>query len=91
MCTPNSSDQLSIKALIEIERESVIEANVIKGRCSGDDKCDRDEQFCICIYVCGCVYVRTYFMYVHPKHTSYTHTHTRARARAYYYKCYTRD
>lgn len=54
----------------------------VKGWYSGEDKCDRDEQFYICIYVCGyaCVRVHSYtriLKYIHPH--IHTHTHTRVR------------
>jgi len=84
VCIPNSSDQLSIKALIEIERESVSEASVIKGWCSGEDKCDRDDailymyiRVCVYAHVHGCVHA---FIKIHtPTHTPACDRGTRVR------------
>lgn len=57
----------------------------------GEDKCDRDEQFYICIYVRVSVYACVRVHSACTRILNYTHLRTRQsvqQRRAYYYKCY---
>lgn len=51
-----------LKHLSKLNEKALAEASVSKGDATWQerrDKCDRDEQFYICIYVCVCVCVDT--------------------------------